>query len=174
MEYLSLGVIKDSFGLDGTLKIYCTSSMSEKRYQPGNKVFLFNPLTKQKEEKTVVAFRHSGLFDFVKLEGIDNPEDAKALKTYEIHVEKNRKDLDKDTYFYSDLRGCKVLDQNNNGLGTVKEVEEYPAQLTLRVARKGKPDFFVPFIKQFIIDINIENKVIIIEKIEGLLWKLQF
>ena len=169
MEYLSLGVIKDSFGLDGTLKIYSTTSMSKKRYQSGNIVFLYNPQTKERERHKVLGFRHSGLFDFVLLEGIDNPELAKALKGYEIHVEKNLNDLEKDTYFYSDLRGCKVLDQDKNELGTVKEVEEFPAQLTLRVMRKGQPDFFVPFVKQFIIDVDVENKSITIEKIEGLL-----
>ena len=169
MEYLSLGVIKDSFGLDGTLKIYSTTSMSNKRYKAGNFVFLYNPQTKEREQRKVLNFRHSGLFDFVLLEGIDNPELAKTLKGYEIHVKKNRNDLEKDTYFYSDLRGCKILDQDHNELGIVKEVEEFPAQLTLRVMRKEKPDFFVPFVKQFIMNVDVENKSITIEKIEGLL-----
>ena len=105
----------------------------------------------------------------MKLEGIDNPEDAKALKGFEVHVKKDRNDLEEGSYFYSDLKGCKVYDQDHNELGIVKEVEEFPAQLTLRVMRKGKPDFFVPYVKQFIKAINIENKEILIEKIEGLL-----
>ena len=169
MEYLSLGKIIGSFGVDGTLKIYSTTNMSNKRYQKGNIVFLYNPQTHEREVHTVLAFRHSGNFDFVKLDGIDNPEVIQSLKSYEIHVEKDQKDLDKDTYFYSDLRGCKVVDQEGNELGTVREVEEFPAQLTLRVMRSGKQDFFVPFVKQFIKEVNIENKVILIEKIEGLL-----
>ena len=82
--------------------------------------------------------------------------------------------MEKGQYFYSELRGCEVYDQNNKLLGKVKEVEEFPAQLTLRVARDKKPDFFVPFIKQFIKAVDIKNKAILIEKIEGLLWKLQF
>lgn len=169
MEFLSLGVVNDSFGLDGTLKIYSTTNMSSKRYKVGNKVFLYNPQTKERIECEVLAFRHSGYFDFVKLNDINNPEDAKGFKGYEIHVIKDRNDLEANTYFYSDLRGCKVYDQDHNELGIVKEVEEFPAQLTLRVMRKGKQDFFVPFIKQFIIDVDIENKAILIKKIEGLL-----
>ena len=169
MEYVSLGVIKDSFGLDGTLKVFSTTNMSKKRYAAGAKVFLVNPLTHEMEEKEVLKHRHSAPFDFVKLNGIDNPEDAKALKGYEIQVVKDQKDLEKDTYFYSDLRGCEVVDEKGNVLGTVKEVEEFPAQLTLRVKRNGKPDFFVPYIKQFIKNVDIENKRITIEVIEGLL-----
>ena len=169
MEYVCLGVIKDSFGLDGTLKIFSTTNMSTKRYKVGAVVFLYNPQTKELLDKKVIAFRHSDTFDYVKLEGIDNPEDAKMLKGHEIHVIKDQKDLDNDSYFYSDLRGCKVIDDKGKELGIVKEVEEFPAQLTLRVKREGKPDFFVPFIKQFIKYVDIKNKVILIEIIEGLL-----
>lgn len=143
--------------------------MSAKRYKVGNIVFLYNPQTQERVEHKVLAFRHSGLFDFVKLDGIENPEDAKTYKTYEIHIIKDRKDLEEGTYYYSDLRGCKVVDQKGQELGIVKEVEEFPAQLTLRVMRKGKPDFFVPFIQQFVKSVDVENKVILIEKIEGLL-----
>ena len=75
----------------------------------------------------------------------------------------------KDTYFYSDLRGCKIIDKNGNNLGIVKEIEEFPAQITLRVSRQGKPDFFVPFIEVFIAKIDIKNKEITINVMEGLL-----
>ena len=58
-----------------------------------------------------------------------------------------------------------MLNSNHEILGKVSKVEEFPAQITLRVQRKGKPDFFVPFIKQFIINVDIENKEIIINVI---------
>ena len=174
MEYLSLGKITGSFGLDGTLKVYSTTNMGEKRYKVGSSVFLYNEETKEYEEYKVLSYRHSGLFDFVKLEGIDNPEDAISKKGCEICVIKNRDDLEKNTYFYSDLRGCDVCDKSLNKLGIVKEIEEFPAQLTLRVSRSGKPDFFVPFIEEFIVEVDIDNKRIIINVIEGLLWSLQF
>lgn len=174
MEYLSLGIIKDSFGLDGTIKIYSTTTQSSKRYSQGNKVYIHNPQSNDYDEKIVVSFRHSGLFDFVKLEGIDNPEDAKSLKGYEILVIKDRKDLEKGSYFYSDLVGCKIIDKNKKEYGIVSQVEEFPAQLTLRVKRKNGKDYFIPFVKAFIKDIDIENKQITVEIIEGLLWKSLF
>ena len=51
----------------------------------------------------------------------------------------------------------------------VKEVEEFPAQITLRVkSLKGK-DFFVPFIEAFIKNVDVESKKIIIHFMEGML-----
>lgn len=169
MEYVSLGVIKDSFGLDGTMKIYSTTSNQVQRYKAGSKVFLYNPQTNERKELNVIKYRQNGPFDFVKVEELNSPEEIKELKGQEIHAIKDDISLEKGMYFYSDLKGCEVVDKDNNILGTVKEVEEYPAQLTLRVGRKGKSDFFVPFVKQFIKSVDIKNKRILIGIIEGLL-----
>ena len=174
MEYLSLGKITDSFGLDGTLKIYSTTNMGDKRYKQGATIYLYDAENNSYVPFKVLNYRHNGLFDFVKLESIDNIEAALSKKGQEIFVEKNVKDLDKDTYFYSDLRGCKIIDKNENNLGIVKEIEEFPAQITLRVSRQGKPDFFVPFINVFIAKIDIKNKEITINVMEGLLWLSRF
>lgn len=169
MEFVSLGTIRDAFGLDGTMKIYSTTTNQKKRYVKDAKVFLYNPQTNERRELTVISFRQNGPFDFLKVNEISSPEEVKLLRGCEIHADKDEIKLEKGMYYYSDLKGCEVYDLNNNLLGTVKEVEEFPAQLTLRVSRKGKQDFFVPFVEQFIKQVDIENKRILIEIIEGLL-----
>ena len=174
MEYVSLGIIKESFGLDGSMKVFSATTNQDKRYKEGATVYLYNPQTDERKPLKVVKYHKNGPFDILKVEEISSPEDVKTIKGYEIHANKDDITLEKGQYFYSELRGCEVYDQNNKLLGKVKEVEEFPAQLTLRVARDKKPDFFVPFIKQFIKAVDIKNKAILIEKIEGLLWKLQF
>ena len=174
MEYLTLGKIIDSFGLDGTLKVFSSTQNQKIRYKKGNKVFIYNPNTEERVEDKAVRYRSSGQIDYVKLEGINNPEDAKKLKGFELHVIKDNSDLEVGYYFYSDLIGCKVVDSSNNLLGEVSNVEEFPAQITLRVKRKGNKDFFVPFLKQFIVNVDIENKTIMINVLEGMLWKLLY
>lgn len=169
MEYLSLGKIIDAFALDGTVKLMSTTDNAKKRYQKGNKVFLVNPKNHEQKELTVVSYRSSGQIDFVKFEEIKTKEEALSFKGFEIQVIKDTNDLDEGYYFYSDLRGCSIVDQDGNILGTVKEVEEFPAQITLRVGRKGNGDFFVPFIKDFIKNVDIKNKEIHINLVEGML-----
>ena len=169
MEYLKLGTITDSFGLDGTLKVFSTTDNQKLRYKKGAKVFLYNPKDENREELVVDSFRSNGQFDFVKLENINSPEKAKEYKGFEIHTIKDRNDLKVGYYFYSDLVGCQIIDKDKNVLGTVSVVEEFPAQITLRVKRKGKNDFFVPFIKEFIINVDIENKLITINVLDGML-----
>ncbi len=169
MEYLKLGTILDSFGLEGAIKVYSTTDNQKLRYKKGAKVFLYNPNNEERTEYVVDSFRSSGQFDFIKLVGIETPEQVKEFKGFEIHTIKDRNDLKVGYYFYSDLVGCKIMDEKKNELGIVSVVEEFPAQITLRVKRKGKADFFVPFIKEFIINVDIDSKTIIIKVLEGML-----
>ena len=169
MEYLQLGTIIDSFGLEGGLKVYSTTNNQEARYQEGNEVFLYDKNFNTHSKYLVKKFRRNGKLDIVFLEGITNKDDADKLKGYEIHVIKDRNELEEGYFFYADLRGCEIYDEENNLLGKVKEVEEFPAQITLRVkSLKGK-DFFVPFIEAFIKNVDVESKKIIIHFMEGML-----
>ena len=168
-EYLLLGYIIDAFSLDGTFKVLSKTDFASKRYQKGNEVFLYQPNTKQRMTVTVENYRSNGQFDFVKVHGVNSKDEALEFKGYEIHALKDYQIMDKDTYYYVDLVGCKVLDENGQDLGTVSQVEEFPAQLTLRVKRKGQEDFFVPFVKAFIRRVDINKKEIEINVIGGLL-----
>ena len=168
MEYLSLGKIIDKFGLDGTVKVYSTTNNAKMRYQKGAKVFLYNEKDNQRFEKEVESYRSSGLFDFVKFKKVDVNE-AETFKGLEIQVIKDRNELEVGYYFYSDLEGCEVVDENDITLGIVSKVEEFPAQITLRVKRNKEKDFFVPFIKQFILNVDVEHKKIAIKVLEGML-----
>ena len=168
-EYLLLGYITDAFSLDGTFKVLSKTDFADTRYQEGNEVYLCSPNTKERQIVTVEAYRSSGMFDFVKVKGVNSKEEALEFKGYEIHALKDNQIIEKDTYYYVDLVGCKVLDENGQDLGTVSQVEEFPAQLTLRVKRKGQEDFFVPFVKAFIRRVDINKKEIEINVIGGLL-----
>ena len=168
-EYLLLGYITDAFSLDGTFKVLSKTDFASKRYQEGKEIFLYQPNTKQRMTVTVEHYRSSGQFDFVKVQGVNSKEEALEFKGYEIHALKDYDIVDKDTYYYIDRVGCKVLDEKGQEVGVVKEFEEFPAQLTLRIKRAGKEDFFVPFVKAFIRRVDINKKEIEINIIEGML-----
>ena len=169
MEYLLLGYIIDSFSLDGTVKILSKTDFADLRYQKGNTVFFYNAKTKERLPMKVVSYRSNGQFDFVKVEEVNSPEEVQTYKGFEVQVEKDYRNMEKDTYYFVDIVGCEVLDENGQVLGIVSQVEEFPAQLTLRVKRKDQPDFLVPFVKAFIRSVDIENKKIVINVIGGLL-----
>ena len=168
-QYLLLGYITDAFSLDGTFKVLSKTDFAKERYQEGKEIYVCSIRTKERTIMTVESYRGNGQFDFVKVKEVNTKEEALAYKGYEIQALKTYDFLDKDTYYCVDLVGCKVLDENGQELGIVSQVEEFPAQLTLRVKRKGKEDFFVPFIKAFIRKVDINKKEIEINVIGGML-----
>ena len=168
-DYLLLGYVIDSYSLDGSVKVLSKTDFAKQRYQKGKTVFFYNPKTKERLPMTVVKHRSNGQFDFVKVEEIKTPEEAHEFKGYEIQAEKDYSTLAKDSYYYDDLVGCQIVDDNDQVLGTVSQVEEFPAQLTLRVKRKDQSDFLVPFVKAFMKHVDIGKKKIVINVIGGLL-----
>ena len=171
-EYLVIGTIIGSFKLDGTLKVKSQTDIPFERYQVGNEIILKN---KDGSLSTLIveAFRKNGEIDFVKTKEITVKEIADSLKGCQLLVEKDRNDLEEGFYFFSDLEGCKVIDQNNKDVGLVIKVEEFPAQITLRV-RKDEKDYFIPFIEPFIKSVDINKKEIHVELLEGMLWELKY
>ena len=165
-QYLTLGKIIDTFSLDGTLKVLSSTSNQDIRYKPGNKVLI--KLNDEMKEFTIASFRKSGNLDFVRFNEITSVELAKELKGKDILVVKNQEDLKEGYYFYSDLVGCSIVSDNKE-LGKVIEVEEFPAQITLRAKTVEGKQFFIPFIKVFIKKVDIQNKTIEINYMEGML-----
>ena len=166
MEYLTLGKIIDTFSLDGSVKVLSSTTNQEIRYKKGNKVFISN--SGEMKEFTVLSYRKSSNCDIVKFQEITNVDEATLLKGKEILVIKDSNDLKEGYYFYSDLKGCTII-ADGKKLGKVIEVEEFPAQLTLRCKSSDGKSFFIPFVKAFIKSVDINKKEIEINYMEGIL-----
>lgn len=164
MEKLLLGYVISSFSLDGTMKILSKTNMSSKRYVKGNKVFLADKEENIVKELTVSSFRSAGEIDFVRFEEITTKEEADSYKSYSLLIEKTN-DLEKGFYYYSDLEKCNIV-SNGKVIGKVIKVEEFPAQITLRVKSNEGKEFFIPFIKEFIKNVSIDKS-----EIEAVIWK---
>ncbi|MCQ2087406.1 MAG: ribosome maturation factor RimM [Bacilli bacterium] len=167
MEKLLLGYVISSFSLDGTMKVLSKTNMSEKRYVKGNVIYLADKEENIVKELTVSSFRHSGEIDFVKFEEITTKEEADSYKSYSLLVDKTD-DLEAGYYYFSDLEKCNVV-SNGKIVGKVVKVEEFPAQITLRVKSNQGKEFFVPFIKEFIKSVSLEKSEIDVVLWDGML-----
>lgn len=169
MDLLNLGYVINTHGLDGTLVIFSNTHFASKRYVKDAKLFLMNPISKEVIEVSVVSYRKYKEYDYVKFNEIKNKEEALAFKGYTVEIKKEEASIPEGYYRFDDLKSCKVITTDNKYLGMVIEVEEFPAQITLRVKKDDGKTFFIPFIdKIFIQDVDIENKIITIKYMEGM------
>lgn len=163
MEKICIGVVLKGFGIRGEVKVKPLTDFIKERFKVGAKIYVNATLIK------ILSVRmHQGML-LVRFEGYDDLTKAETLRNAELFVDKAElHKLGKNEYYFFDLKGCAVYASTGEALGTVSVVEDYPAQVVLRIAHKPK-DILIPFIAPFITDVDIEAKKIIVEVMDGLL-----
>lgn len=158
VDFVTIGECVGAFGLDGTLKVRVLTDFLE-RFDKGQYVYIRG--TKYRVEKT---FWHK-LQARVKLKGINSIEECEALVGAVIEVPMSeRPELYEDEFYAADLLGLKVVLEDGTQVGVVAEVVNAPAQDLLRIGKS-----LVPMVKQFVKEIDLKKKVIVLTPIEGLL-----
>lgn len=169
MEQVSIGKIIGTVGLRGEVKVFVTTDFPVKRFKKGRKVTLFNEETEASLTSIIVSARKAKDRFVVTFENINTIEDAEKMIGSLILIDKQQDELPHGYFFHDDLIGCSAIDEDNNVIGVVYKIEDYPAHRTLRIKRQESPDVLVPFRKVFIKSVNIEKREIIIKVIEGML-----
>ncbi|MGI6031057.1 MAG: ribosome maturation factor RimM [Eubacteriales bacterium] len=115
------------------------------------------------------ARMHKNLVIF-KFKGIDTMNDAEKLKNSILYLPRQEVgQLEQDTYFLVDLVGLEAFLEDGRLLGRVKEVLQNAGNDVLVIAGTRGQEHLVPFIQQFVRDVDIEAGRCVITPIEGLL-----
>ena len=121
-EWLEVGTITSPQGLKGELRVYPDSDFPERFTKPGIR-WLKHPQTAAITEVQLRGGRDiagKNLY-VIKLEGIEDRNEAEALRDYKLLVDKSdRPKLKKDEYHVSDLVGLQVYhQQTQENIGVV-------------------------------------------------------
>jgi len=163
MKYFKCGHIMTTHGLKGALKVKNLSDFD--RFHKNSRLYiLYKDEYLEVNVKSVSNQDDHLLVTFKDLEDINLVEKYKNTDIYVSELDRVN-ELDDNEYYYSDLIGKKIINQNNEERGIVKEVREYPVCHYLVISYNDK-DVLIPFLEKFIKDVN--NDSIIIDEIEGL------
>ncbi len=105
----------------------------------------------------------------LKFCGRDRPEEVEELIGGDVQVsEDQRVLLPQDSYYHSDLIGCKVQ-ENEEVLGGVTGIlETGAAGCNLVVSGADGGEFMVPLVRKFVLKVDLEKKVIQVDLPSGL------
>ena len=104
------------------------------------------------------------------MKGIDSIEDVERYKGKDLVIE--RKDalpLKEDEYFIGDLIGIRVVTENGEELGRVKDVLQTGANDVYVVEREGEKEVLLPAIRECILKVDLEKGEMRVHVMEGLL-----
>jgi len=165
-EYIVVGRFGRPRGLSGEIFINPLTDNAE-RFKGTGKFWIESGKTLTEIAITIRRFvsgRPVG-----KVEGIDSPEGAGKLNNRFIYVRgADLHELPEGRYFYFDLIGCNVRDDNGRGLGLVTAVESYPANDVWVIRGKDGKEYLFPAVKKYVKKVDIENKVIVLDPPEGI------
>ena len=165
-ERFQVGVITSTHGIKGEVKVFPTTD-DAKRFKKNMELIL--DTGKDELLLTVETVKFFKQFVILKFKGIDNINDIEKYKTKSLYVTRaNAVRLKKDEYFIADLLGMEVWEDTEEKLGTLKDVIETGANDVYVISLENEKELLVPAIKECILNVDIENRKMVIHVMEGL------
>lgn len=157
-KYIVVGKIGSSFGVNGWVKVHTYTEFDANilEYSPW---YLNTP--EQPEEPIIIEDgRTHGNGIIVKFSGIDTPEAVRLLTGKLIHIKRSQlPNLDAEEYYWSDLEGLTVINQDGTTLGKVSYLIETGANDVLVV--KGQTEIAIPYLPgSVILRVDLEKREI--------------
>ncbi len=163
---LLIGKIIACRGLKGEVKIYPYTNHPED-FSRIKKVYL-----DEDESKVLTIKKHriNKNLIFAFFEGIDHINQAEELKNREIYLDDTEASnfLADDSYYYKDIIGVDVYDLDGNNLGKIDSVNTSTKQDLFLIKDENK-EWYLPNVKEFVKEIDIDNNRMIVDLIEGLI-----
>lgn len=166
MKLNLVGTIVSTHGIKGEVKVKSDSSFN--RFVIGNKLYLKN--NEKTKEIIVDSHRTHKGFDLITFNGLKNINDVLEFVGFEVYVDiEGNEELEEGEFYFDDLIGLNAYDDEDNLLGVIIDINEVPQGIILELKKVDKTIAYIPFVDEFIKEVDLDEEKIIITPIEGLL-----
>lgn len=161
-DLIAIGFVKTSYGVKGDIKVSSYSGETEHFFSL-KEVFLKKGAVQRHFDVERVRELNGDIL--LKLRTLDSPEAAKMYATWDVVVSREfASPLEEGEFYYCDLFGS-VLLHDGDRMGVVKSVIDNGASTLLEIecdadSEGKKRTVLVPFLDQFIGDVDIKGKTI--------------
>lgn len=159
MDLVYVGKIVNTHGIKGELRIISDFEKKELVFKPNNRIII------DKEEHIIRTYRKHKTFDMITIDELDNINQVLVYVGKSVYVSRVSLKLKQSEYLLSDLIGLDVV-FNDTVYGVVKD---YSCDMNPLIKIKYNKDYYIPINDYYIKSVDIKNKKIVVENIEGLL-----
>ncbi len=164
-EFIEAGECVKVHGLNGEVKLYpwCDDVSFIKKLPR-----LFFTQTGEKEHK-IISMKTQKNMCILKFEGINCIEDAYPLIGKTAYFSRSDVKLPKGRHFATDVIGLSVKDIDSGKIyGEITDIMPRPTGDIYEVKNNEGQVFLFPAVKEFLKEINIEDKFVIVKPIAGM------
>ena len=164
MEYINIGTIVNTHGIKGELRVLSKFELKKRVFLPNTKIYI----GEKKTEETIDSYRFHKIFDMIILKNYNNINEVLKFKNQNIYIPKSILNLTTEEYLETDIIGLNII-ENSIIIGKVIDIYETGKNhKVLEVIIKDKKTL-IPYQKEFIKKVDIKNKTIELNLIEGLI-----
>lgn len=166
-DELQVGVITQTHGIRGEVKVFPTTDDAN-RFKKLKEVILDTGRERLSMEIEGVKFFKQ--FVILKFKGYDSINDVERYRQGKLFVTRdNAVRLKKDEYFVADMIGMRVVTDEGEDFGVLKEVLATGANDVYVVSRKDGEEVLLPAIKECVRHMDMDGHVMEVHIMDGLL-----
>lgn len=166
MDYIKVGWIANTHGIKGELKIHpLTDDIN--RFDDLKKVYIGN----NKVAAEIERVKYIKGWVILKFKEFNNINEVLQYKGDYIYIdERDRVELPEDHFFIFDIIDCSVYTTKGEKVGLVVDVLQYASNDVYVVKdHNNEKEYLIPAVKEFVVEVDVEDKKIIIDPIEGMI-----
>lgn len=166
-QTLRVGVITSTHGIRGEVKVFPTTD-DPKRFD-----YLKNVIVDMKREQLeleITGVKYFKQYVILKFKGYDDINEIQQFIKKDLLVTReNAVKLEEGEFFICDLVGCKIITDDNNELGILKDIMQTAANDVYVVECNDGKEVLIPSIPQCVLEKNPEAGYIRVHLLKGLL-----
>ena len=162
-DRVCLGIVTGPQGLQGAVRIRSYTAWSEDIASYG----LLSDVTGEREFSIrILRSTKKGLV--AELSGVDDRTAAEEIKGLELYVSRDAlPEPDEEEFYYSDLIGLDVEDEDGKVMGQVKMMDNYGAGEVMEVTLSSGEAFLLPFTREAVPVVDVAaGKIQIVRPVE--------
>lgn len=166
-DMLRVGVFANTHGVRGEIKVFPTTDDIQ-RFKKLKKVYL--DTGKEFLEWDIQSVKFFKNMAILKFKGIDNINDIEKYKGKDLFITREQAvPLAEGEYFLCDIIDAKVVTEDGTEFGILKEVLQTGANDVYVVEMLNGKEVLFPVIDDCILDLDLENKVVTVRIMPGLI-----
>lgn len=158
MNLKRLGVIVNTHGIKGEVRIISNFEYKDRVFKVGNSIYLNN-----NEELKIDTYRKHKNYDMITFNNINDIRDVLRYKGQDVYYDKDKLVLNDNEYLDDDLINLDAY-YNNTLIGKIDNIELNGNKKLFVINNK-----LIPYNDNFIELIDIPNNKIILKNLEGLI-----
>ncbi|MCD5410164.1 MAG: ribosome maturation factor RimM [Clostridiales bacterium] len=164
-KQLRIGQIVGTHGLKGAVKVYPLTDYIE-RFEELDYVFV----EETNEKLIITGVKYKPNIVILQLENYDDINKVEKFRnSYLMIEERQRRKLPEDIHYITDIIGLSVYTLDNTYVGKIENIIQSGSNEVYVIKDDKKRETLIPSVKEFVVEINLEEQKIIVSPIEGMI-----